>query len=165
MAIGRGLGCAVLSSDVIRKELAGIPPTERHYDGFASGLYSRQSTQQTYNELLSRAGEYLGKNRTVVLDASFMKRSDRQAAHQIAVKYGVPFLAVECVVPDETIRRRLEARSKAGSVSDGRWEIFADIKKEFDPVTELAPGEHLILDTARSSGNINALLLQRINAL
>ncbi len=164
-AAGRGLGCAVLSSDVVRKELAGIPPTERHYDGFASGLYSRQSTQQTYNELFRRAGELLEKGRSVVLDASFMKRSDRLAAHQLAVKYGTAFLAVECTAPDETIRQRLEERSRAGSVSDGRWEIFADIKKEFDPVTEVAPMEHLILDTASSSGNIIALLLQRINAL
>jgi predicted kinase len=94
-----------------------------------------------------------------------MKRSDRLAAHQLAVKYGAAFLAVECTAPDETIRQRLEERSRAGSVSDGRWEIFADIKKEFDPVTEVAPMEHLILDTASSSGNIIALLLQRINAL
>jgi len=164
-AAGRGLGCAVLSSDVVRKELAGIPPTERHYNGFASGLYSRQSTQQTYNELFRRAGELLEKGRTVVLDASFMKRSDRLAAHQLAVKCGAAFLALECTAPDETIRQRLEERSRAGSVSDGRWEIFADIKKEFDPVTELAPMEHLILDTASSSGNIIASLLQRINAL
>lgn len=165
VAIGRGLGCSVLSSDVIRKELAGIPPTERHYEGFASGLYSRQSTQQTYNELFRRAGEQLEKGHTVVLDASFMKRSDRRAAHRIAVKHGAAFLAVECVAPDETIRQRLEERRRAGSVSDGRWEIFADIKREYDPVTELSPDEHMILDTESSSGNIIASLLQRINAL
>jgi hypothetical protein len=165
LAIGRGLGCSVLSSDVIRKELAGIPPSERHYEDFASGLYSLQSTQQTYNELFRRAGEQLKKGRSIVLDASFMKRSDRLAARQIAVKHGAAFLAVECVAPDETIRQRLEERSRAGSVSDGRWEIFADIKREYDPVTELSPDEHLILDTESASGNIIASLLQRINAL
>jgi len=165
VSIGRGLGCSVLSSDVIRKELAGIPPSERHYEGFATGLYSHQSTQQTYSELFRRAGEQLEKGRTVVLDASFMKRSDRMAAHKLAVKYGAAFLAVECIAPDEIIRQRLEERSRAGSVSDGRWEIFAAIKKEYDPVTELPPDEHLILDTASSSGNIIASLLQRINAL
>jgi len=162
---GRALRGAVLSSDIIRKEMAGIPATERHYDGFASGLYSRESTQHTYSELFRRASEQLEKGRTVVLDASFMKRSDRLAARQLAVKYNASFLAMECIAAEEIIRKRLEERSRAASVSDGRWEIFADIKKAFDPVSELAPGEHLILDTASSSGNIIALLLQRINAL
>jgi len=165
VAIGRGLGCTVLSSDVIRKELAGIPPSERHYDGFTTGLYSQQSTQQTYDELFRRAAEQLDKGRTIVLDASFKKRPDRLVAQKLAAKYGAAFLAVECVAPDEIIRQRLEERSRAGSVSDGRWEIFADIKKDFDPVTELPPDQHLVLDTVSSSGNIIASLLQRINAL
>jgi predicted kinase len=164
-AIGRGLGCTVLSSDVIRKELAGIPPPERHYDSFAAGLYSPQSTKKTYSEIFRRAGELLDKGHPVVLDASFRKRSDRLAARDLAAEYGAVFLAVECVAPDETIRQRLEKRSRAGSVSDGRWEIFADIKKDFDPVDELPPDEHLALDTVSPSGNIIASILQRMSVL
>jgi len=164
-AIGRGLGCTVLSSDVIRKDLAGIPPAEQHYDSFAAGLYSPQSTQKTYSALLRRAGEQLGQGNTVVLDASFRKRSDRQVARNLALEYGSAFLAMECVAPDEIIRQRLEKRSRAGSVSDGRWEIFADIKKDYDTVDELPPDEHLVLDTVSSSGNIIASILQRINVL
>ena len=164
-AIARGMDCTVLSSDVIRKELAGILPSERHHDSFAAGIYSPQFTRNTYGEIFRRAGELLGEGRSVVLDASFRKLPERQAAHDLAAKYGAIFLAVECVAPDETIRQRLEERSRAGSVSDGRWEIFADIKKDYDPVDELPPNEHLILDTVSSSGNIIASILQRINVL
>jgi hypothetical protein len=164
-AIGRGMDCTVLSSDVIRKELAGLPPSERHYDSFAAGLYSPQSTQKTYGEIFRRAGELLGEGCSVVLDASFRKLPDRLAARDLAAKYGAIFLAVECVASDETIRQRLEERSRAGSISDGRWEIFADIKKDYDSVDELPPDEHLILDTVSSSGNIIASILQRINVL
>ena len=164
-AIGRGLDCSVLSSDVVRKEQAGVSPTERHYDSFASGLYSPQSTQKTYSELFRRAGEQLAKGHSVVLDASFRKRPDRQAARNLAIEYSSAFLAVECTAPDEIIRQRLEKRSRAGSVSDGRWAIFADIKKDYDSVDELPQGEHLVLDTVSSSGNIIASILQRINVL
>jgi len=164
-AIGRGLGCTVLSSDVIRKELADIPPSERHYDSFAGGLYSPEFTQKTYGELYRRAGELLGKGHSVVLDASFRKRSERLAAKELAAEYGAAFLAVECIAPDEIIKQRLEERSRAGSVSDGRWEIFADIKKDYDSVDELQPDEHLVLDTVSSSGNIIASILQRMSVL
>jgi len=164
-AIGRGLDCTVLSSDVIRKELAGIPPDDRHYDSFAAGLYSPQSTQKTYSEIFQRAGEQLSQGHTVVLDASFRKSSDRLAARDLALEYGAAFLTVECIAPDEIIRQRLEDRSRAGSVSDGRWEIFADIKKDYDPVGDLPPEEHLVLDTVNSSGNIIASILKRINVL
>ena len=54
-AAGKGLGCEVLSSDVIRKQLANVPLTERHYDKFDGGIYSPEFTQKTYDELFSRA--------------------------------------------------------------------------------------------------------------
>ncbi len=50
-------------------------------------------------------------------------------------------------------------------MSDGRWEIFANFKKEFEKVDEVPPGNHLILDTNKSSGNIIPLILERISGL
>ncbi len=163
--IGQGLGYTILSSDVIRKELAGVPAGERHYDDFSSGIYSPEFTQKTYGELLKRTRALLKNGQSVIIDASFKKRADRMAAQRLADESGAGFLAVECVADEDTIQRRLERRKQAGSVSDGRWEIFADIKKDFDRVDEINDMGHIVIDTTNPSGNIIELLLQRIAEL
>jgi aminoglycoside phosphotransferase family enzyme/predicted kinase len=163
--ISHSVGCAVLSSDVIRKQLAGSPLTERHYDGFSSGLYSPEFTQQTYEAMFKGAREKLAQGQSVILDASFKKKADRQAAQKLAEASGAGFLVVECTASEDSIKQRLEARQRKGSVSDGRWEIFAEMKKDFDAVNEFQEINHLVLDTVNSSGNINALLLERLTLL
>ncbi len=163
--VGQGLCYAVLSSDVIRKELANIPATQRHYDKIDSGLYSPEFTHKTYDELLRRARELLAAGHSVVLDASFKKRTDRLAAQETASKAGARFLVIECTADDDTIKGWLEERQRKGSVSDGRWEIFADLKKEYEKVDEVPAGNHIILDTNKSSGNIIPLILERLSGL
>ncbi len=164
-AAGKGLGCEVLSSDIIRKQLANVPLTERHYDKFDGGIYSPEFTQKTYDELFSRARDLAQKGRSVILDASFKKKRDRLAAFDLARESGADFLAIECVADDATIKARLEKRQKDGAVSDGRWEIFADIKKEFDPVDELPEKNLLALDTTRLSGNTISSILEKVTGL
>ena len=42
---------------------------------------------------------------------------------------------VECALPEEEVRRRLERRFQGGgSVSDGRWELFRPQQEEWEPV-------------------------------
>ena len=164
-AVGRGLGYDVLSSDIIRKQLAEVPLTERHYDNFDSGIYSPEFTQKTYNELFSRAKDLVIKGQSVVLDASFKKKADRLAAFKLAKECGADFLAIECVADESTIKERLEKRQREGAVSDGRWEIFANIKKEFDAVNEFPENNVMILDTVHLSGNTISSILEKVTGL
>lgn len=163
--IGRALDCPVLSSDPIRKELAGVPATERHYEGYSGGIYSPEFTQKTYNELFRRAGLMLKKGQSVILDASFKKRADRQAALKLAEESGASFLVVECTAGEDDIHRRLERRRHSATVSDGRWEIFADIKKDFELVDEIPGAGHLVIDTSAGPVDFTALILERMTAL
>lgn len=54
-ALADRLGCTLLSSDRIRKELAGVPPERSAAAPFGSGLYDAAWTERTYTELLARA--------------------------------------------------------------------------------------------------------------
>ncbi len=60
---------------------------------------------------------------------------------------GADYFILECVLDEATVRLRLDERVKRGSVSDGRWEIFAAQKARFEPVTE-CPDRHLVINTA-----------------
>ena len=71
-ALGAGHEWAVLRSDVVRKELAGLDPHAPAPDAIGAGLYSPDATRRTYDELLSRALDCASSlGQSVVLDASW----------------------------------------------------------------------------------------------
>ena len=61
-----------------------------------------------------------------MLDASFKKAPERQAARDLAAKYGAVFLAVECVAPDEDYQAAA-GREEPGRVGIGR--TLGDIRR------------------------------------
>jgi hypothetical protein len=78
------LGLVHLSSDAVRKQLAGLRPTEHLAGAFATGLYSRANTQRTYAALRRNAVQWLRCGQSVVLDATFVQRGERAALRRLA---------------------------------------------------------------------------------
>ena len=160
-ALGQRLGCTVISSDVVRKKLADIPPTEHRFEEFHSGIYSEDFSARTYNEMFTQASEILSQGRSVILDATFGKKSDRLKAEKLAEEKKADFLVLECVLDEKNTKKRLKQRLLGETTSDGRWEIYKVQKQDFDPVTEFPPQRHFVLDTSQQ---VDAILNQ-INTL
>ena len=140
-AIADPLDAEVIRTDVVRKRLAGIREDEHHYDDFGSGLYSRDMTERTYVASLERAAEVLRGKRSVIVDASWSRKADRERAVATAEGMGADVCFVECVCPEDVVRARLDARvEQATDASDGRWEIFAVQRDAYEPVV---PAERL----------------------
>lgn len=143
------LDAELIQMDALRKELLGIPAEERHFEAFGQGIYSPEVTQHTYAEALTRAHTALSAGRSVIIDASYGRLRDREAAARLATETGAPFTVIECRCKEAIVRSRLGVRETLpGEVSDGRWEIYAAQKAAFEPVTEVTPGTHVVLDTA-----------------
>jgi predicted kinase len=101
----------------------------------------------------------------VVLDATHISRSDRDAAHHLADEAGVAFLAVEVVASEALIRGRMDERTAAGAVSDARWAVYAAQRKRFEPPGEIASNEIMRLDSALPlRENIEAVLARLASA-
>jgi hypothetical protein len=129
------LGLDLLSSDRLRKELAGLSKTSHCHNDYNQGLYSLDFTGKTYREMFRRAEDALGAGRSVILDASFSRFADRSGAVALARRTGVRFTLFHALCPDEVIQKRLEVRADdAGEVSDGRWELFFQQKNDFEPL-------------------------------
>lgn len=127
------LGLEIVSSDVVRKELTGLAPTERRRDRYAEGIYSDATTTRTYQELHRQAETALAQGRSIIVDATFRRRADRETFRQLAARHGARFQLLHAICPEETIRQRLDAREKRGDeVSDGRWDIYLLQKGKFD---------------------------------
>ena len=148
-ALAKRLGLAVISSDVTRKQLAGIPVTEHRFNELNTGIYSAEFSRKTYDRMFSAARDILNDGGSVILDASFIKAEERLKARQLAKKMGADFFIIECTLDEESIKKRLAQRLEVGSASDGRWEIYQPQKKQFQPVVEVPPQNHVIIDTAK----------------
>jgi uncharacterized protein len=147
-ALAKHLGAVTISSDVIRKTLAGIPLTERRLNEPDTGIYSADFTRRTFHEMFRRAREFLAAGTGVILDATFTRAEGRLKAARLAAETGADFFVIECTLDEASVRERLEQRLKGASVSDGRWEIYLPQKKAFEPVTEVPAQNHIVIDTS-----------------
>jgi aminoglycoside phosphotransferase family enzyme/predicted kinase len=135
-----------LNSDSTRKRLAGLPTTARP----GAWLYTAERNAATYQALYDDTASALRRGRGVLLDATFQRRIDRDAARAIARRCGVPIAFVECACPEDEIRRRLLQRAHRNEdASDADWEIYRRQREVYEP---FAPDEsvgHIVADTTR----------------
>ncbi len=143
------LGARVIRTDVLRKEMLGITPSEKHADDFGKGIYADDITERTYARAFELAEAGLRAGHPVILDASFGDRAKRKAAGRLAEKVGVPFYVLDCVCPDDVVVKRLERRARdLDNPSDGRWEILTEQKKIFHPIDEMDACHYFRIDTS-----------------
>jgi aminoglycoside phosphotransferase family enzyme/predicted kinase len=147
--LAKRLGLAVIASDVTRKQLAGIPITEHRFEEFDTGIYSAEFSGKTYDKMFSEAKDILSGGGSAILDASFIKAEERLKAKRLAEETGADFFIIECTLDEEGIKKRLAQRLEQGSASDGRWEIYQPQKTAFEPVIEVPPQNHVIIDTSK----------------
>ncbi|HSQ57983.1 MAG TPA: AAA family ATPase, partial [Gemmata sp.] len=158
-------GFGVIRSDVVRKELAGIPidfptPSERREE-----LYSSESTERTYRECLHRAEQHLFEGNRVIVDATFREERYRRMFRAAATRNGVPFLFFGCAARPETIQSRLAARRD--DASDADWEVHTRLKAEWEhPPREVASLHHtLSTEVSTESAARQALAILRDEGL
>ena len=155
-ALARGIGFPVISSDATRKHLAGVDPAEPGGDD----LYTPEFSRRTFAEFFRRAHVVLDSGRGVILDATFRSSALRLRARELARRHGRPFLFIETRCDESTIRERLRRRARGPSVSDAGEDLLERLGREFEPVSEIGPAEHAIVDTRRPVEE----LAQRIRA-
>ncbi|MEX2314981.1 MAG: AAA family ATPase [Thermomicrobiales bacterium] len=146
-----------ISSDAVRKELAGISEVDHRYDAYERGIYSREFTQRTYAALLDRASSLLSEGQSVILDATFQRREWREQALDLACRLGALVFCIETVADESVVRERLAAREDdEAAISDARWETYVSQASRFEPVTELSDWQHIRLDTGQPLDDIVA---------
>jgi uncharacterized protein len=117
-AVAGRLGATVLSSDRIRKELAGLPAAHQPAVPYGSGIYAPTFTDATYAELLRRAGVLLGQGELVLADASWTSAGQRAAAASAARSAGARLIQLQCTAPADITGQRLRSRISGASDAD-----------------------------------------------
>ncbi|MCH9662985.1 MAG: AAA family ATPase, partial [Gammaproteobacteria bacterium] len=133
--VSTALDLRLISSDRLRKEQAGLAPETPQREAFGAGLYSPATSAQTYDTLADLARTALQQGESVMLDAAFSKRAQRALMQDVATDVGAECYLLDCVATEAVIRDRLEQRMRTpGSISDGRWAIFPQFQRQYEPV-------------------------------
>ncbi len=109
--IGRLPGARALRSDVFRKRLAGLAPETR----LPPAHYTRHSDDSTYEALFESADDHLACGNSVIIDAVFMSRSERDVAEALAERHRVPFTGIWLEAPERDRIARVNARENDAS--------------------------------------------------
>jgi aminoglycoside phosphotransferase family enzyme/predicted kinase len=149
-AFGERLGFEVISSDAVRKQLAGVSPTARMRASYGAGIYTEEFTERTYEALIAEARKRLAEGRAIVLDATFRHPAERRPVVEMATQIGAPFLFVECRADDAEVLHRLRKRERQhGEVSDATADIYVRQRAYFVQLDEIPERCRLIIDTSR----------------
>jgi predicted kinase len=147
-ALASRLGLVHLSSDVLRKKLAGIRPMDHRRDGFQRGIYSRATSRRTYAMLRKQAARWLRRGRSVALDATYGQPSERAALYKLARRLKARLVFAICRADESVLQARLAARTQdPRSVSDARPELWPALRAAFIEPFDVA--EPLIVDTTQ----------------
>ena len=164
--IGERLGWKHISSDELRKHLAGMRPSEPSQDGWEQGLYTPQSTQATYSALYKAAKEKLAIGESVVVDASFRSSQARRRFGKLAQQQGAQPLFIEVKTSRQIVAQRLLKRQReTGSISDGRLELYDRQAAAWENISPAISQYSIIIDGGASESEKIETVLGKLEAL
>jgi uncharacterized protein len=152
-------GLRHLSSDVTRKRLAGLAPTEVA----SAEHYGDEFNRLTYEELGRLAAEETERTGGAIVDATFRLGRDREA---FATGFGppvVPIFFAQCTAPPAVLLERAAAREgEPGVISDAGPAVVERQLDELEPLGEIPERLRAELHTDRPAdeavGDLEAAL-------
>ncbi|MCM2342607.1 bifunctional aminoglycoside phosphotransferase/ATP-binding protein [Rhodoferax sp.] len=124
-----------LRSDVERKRLFGLARSAASGSGVGTGLYAADAHERTYAHLREQAAMLLQAGWSVLVDAAFLKRADRDAFCVLAQQMGAAFNILAPQATPEQLRQRIMARSAAGKdASEATLAVLAQQMLTIEPV-------------------------------
>ncbi|MGE4498661.1 MAG: AAA family ATPase [Deferribacterales bacterium] len=118
---------AGFNTDVERKLLSGLEPTESRKVALGADIYSHEKSVEVYAHLGRKAAEKAKTGRMTVLDGTFSDPTFVKAAEEEA-----PFhKKIRFTAEDSVILERFRERAKKTAVTDGREEIYFQHKDKF----------------------------------
>ena len=143
-------GAVRVRSDIERKRLQHVAPQAKSGSSVDAGIYVESATQATYEELRRLADLILDAGCVAIVDATFLRRWQRDSLHRLAQQRNVPFVIVSCLAEDEELRRRLLQRKRADKdASEATFEVLAHQLETQEPLEADERAFAIVFDTER----------------
>jgi len=115
------IGAEHLNTDKIRKKLD------------KQGQYDQQTKKLIYDEMFREMERAVRKNKNVILDGTFWKRSVRKRFEKSALEWNQELFYIEIKATENTVEQRLRAERQ---LSEADYKVYQQIKKKFEPVEQ-----------------------------
>lgn len=120
------LGAIRLRSDVERKRMHGLAADARTGASVQAGIYSAEATDTLYEQLLRLARAAVEAGFLVLVDASFLKRAQRDLFRDLARGLDVGFAIADFQAEEQVLRARVIAREvQAHDASEAGLAVLA----------------------------------------
>ena len=125
-----------IHSDIERKRLHGLEPTECSSSRIAAGIYSENAGLQTYQRLLKLAKGIIESGFAVIVDATFLKRNQRKQMQRLAAELNRPFSILDFPLPESELMRRVEQRAtRSGEISEATPAVLHQQLAQAEPLS------------------------------
>lgn len=116
-------GGMLFRTDAVRKKLFSLTGKEAKDDEYRKRYYNDKSMQKVYDFIFDKAEQILEHGGNVAIDASFIKKSNRDAARDIANRHDADFVVIYTTCREETAKNRIHKRMQDKSnISDADFE-------------------------------------------
>lgn len=121
-------------SDVERKRLFGLRAEDRSGSEQDAGIYAPGASDLTYSRLLDLASELLAAGQSVLVDATFLGRSQRAPFVTLARSHHVDVKVLYVTCAPETLRERVRQRQAEGKdASEADENVLAEQLQRMEP--------------------------------
>ncbi|MFL6656262.1 MAG: AAA family ATPase [Sulfurifustis sp.] len=118
------LGAVRVRSDIERKRLLGFAPLARTGSAVEEGAYAGSTTARTYERLAELAETIIDAGVSVIVDATFLKRTQRDIFRQLAQTRRVPFVILSVVADETVMRARISERQRRPDASEADLDVL-----------------------------------------
>ena len=137
-----------MRSDVERKRLAGVLPTQSAAERHREGIYSPQFSHRTYARLADSAESCLRAGFDVIVDAAFLEATDRELFRALARRVGSRRILISCQADPGVLTERITRRSSGlGDPSDATLPVLDQQLREIRPFEPAEQQDVIVVDT------------------
>lgn len=141
------LGAVQISSDRERKRLFALSPDAKTNARTAAdvnqGIYADEATEKTYLHLAKLAQLILQAGNSVVVDATFLKKVQRDIFAELACKLKIPFVILNCQAASEQLEERLITRQEKMQEREPSEAFYEVLQMQKQAVENLSQDEKI----------------------
>ncbi len=143
------VGAIHIRSDIERKRMFNLEVSASSHSALNAGIYSRQLSTDVYKRLRAQCSDVVSAGYKVIVDATFLKSSQREQFRDLAHSLSLPFIIVSVEAPVNVMRKRVRDRAKKKSdPSEANEEVLNAQLRNHDCLTRLESQYVKIIDNS-----------------
>ncbi|MGJ0485712.1 MAG: AAA family ATPase [Methylomicrobium sp.] len=148
-----------IRSDIERKRLYGFSADQNTGSATNEGIYNKDATKKTYERLASESQTVLNSGFSVIVDATFLKKAQREQFRQLAAQCGVQFRILDFQVADPVLKERILKRQHQDA-SEATIDVLYRQQQTAEPLGPAEQSHTLTIDSTNDQAM--ALILAQL---